>query len=59
VIMATHSPVLMAYPRARLPLLSKYGLAAVSLEETEHFRLTREFCADPRAFVAAARAEDA
>jgi predicted ATPase len=59
VIMATHSPVLMAYPGARLLLLSKYGLAPVSLEETEHFRLTREFCADPRAFVAAALAEDA
>jgi len=51
VIMATHSTVLMAYPGARLLLLSKYGLAPASPEETEHFGLTREFCADPRAFV--------
>ncbi len=58
VIMATHSPVLMAFPGARLLLLSKYDLAPVSLEETEHFRLTREFCADPRAFVDAALEEE-
>jgi len=56
--MATHSPVLMAYPGARLLLLSKYGLAPVSLEEAEHFKLTREFCADPRAFVDAALEEE-
>ena len=54
VIMATHSPVLMAYPGAALLRLSASGLAPVALEETEHFRLLREFCADPRAFVAAA-----
>jgi predicted ATPase len=54
VIMATHSPVLMAYPGARLLMLSKYGLDPVSVEQTEHFRLLREFCADPAAFVDAA-----
>ena len=54
VIMATHSPLLMAYPGAQLRLLTKDGLAPVSLEETEHFRLTRDFCLDPAAFVEAA-----
>jgi predicted ATPase len=54
VIMATHSPLLMAYPGAQLLSLSKYGLDPVRLEETEHFRLTREFCMDPAAFVDAA-----
>ena len=54
VIMATHSPLLMAYPGARLLLLSKYGLDPVSLEQTEHFRLIREFCANPTAFVESA-----
>jgi predicted ATPase len=57
VIMATHAPILMAYPNARLLRLTKYGLAPVTLEETEHFRLIREFCADPAAFLEAMMAE--
>lgn len=53
VIMATHAPMLMAYPNARLLRLAKYGLEPVTLEETDHYRLMREFCADPRGFVEA------
>src|SRR5262249_15143011 len=49
VIMATHSPILMAYPNARLLQLSKYGLESTSVEQTGHYRLMREFCADPAA----------
>src|SRR5262249_62223371 len=45
VIMATHAPMLMAYPGARLLRLSKYGLEPVTVEETDHYRLMREFCA--------------
>jgi predicted ATPase len=51
VIMATHSPMLMAYPAARLLRLSKYGLEAIAVEETDHFRLMREFCVDPNSFI--------
>ena len=51
VIMATHSPMLMAYPGARLLRLSKYGLDPVRVEETDHYRLMREFWADPKTFV--------
>ncbi len=54
VVIATHSPILMAYPGARLLRLSKYGLDPITLEETEHFKLIREFCADPAAFVESA-----
>jgi predicted ATPase len=57
VIMATHAPILMAYPNVRLLRLGKYGLEPVTLEATEHFRLMREFCADPAAFVAAMLSE--
>ena len=53
VIMATHSPMLMAYPGARLLRLSKYGLEPVTVEETDHYRVLREFCADPAGFVEA------
>jgi len=52
VIMATHSPFLMAYPDARLLRLSKYGPEPVTLQETDHYRLLREFCTNPRAFIA-------
>ena len=51
VIMATHSPMLMAYGNARLLQLTKYGLAPVAVEDTEHFRLMREFWADPQGFI--------
>jgi predicted ATPase len=58
VLMATHSPLLMAYPGAQLLQLSPRGLVPVTLQETEHFALTRDFCADPAAFVNAALEDD-
>ena len=54
IIMATHSPMLMAYPNARLLRLSKYGLETVTIEQTDHYKVMREFCADPAGFVQAA-----
>jgi predicted ATPase len=56
VIMATHSPMLMAFPGARLLRLTKYALEPVSVEQTDHYRLMREFC-DPAGFVGAALGE--
>jgi predicted ATPase len=57
VVMATHSPVLMAYPGARLLQLTKYGLEPVTVEATDHFRIMREFCDDPAGFVEGVLAE--
>jgi predicted ATPase len=54
IIMATHAPMLMAYPNARLLRLSKYGLEPVSVEQTDHYKFMREFCDDPAGFVEAA-----
>src|ERR1700712_2452870 len=54
VIMATHAPMLMAYPNARLLRLSKYGLEPVTVRETDHYKVMREFCDDPDGFVQAA-----
>jgi predicted ATPase len=51
VIMATHSPMLMAYPNAQLLQLTKYGLDTVRVEDTEHYRLMREFWMNPKAFI--------
>lgn len=52
VIMATHSPLLMAYPRAQLLQVSPAGLTPICLEDTEHFRLLREFCQHPHRWIA-------
>jgi predicted ATPase len=42
-IVATHSPIIMAYPGATIYLLSQDGIADVEYEDTEHFSLTRDF----------------
>jgi predicted ATPase len=57
VIMATHSPMLMAYPNATLLLLTKYGLEPTTVESTDHYKTLREFFDDPRGFVEAAIGE--
>jgi predicted ATPase len=54
IIMATHSPMLMAYPGARLLRLSKDGLEPVTVKQTDHYKIMREFCDDPAGFVEAA-----
>jgi predicted ATPase len=58
VIMATHSPLLMAYPGARLLQLTPAGLAPIAVENTEHYRAMREFWRDPQGFVAQVLAGD-
>ncbi|MBS2026713.1 MAG: AAA family ATPase [Deltaproteobacteria bacterium] len=45
-IIATHSPILMAYPGALLYSLSERGIEQVEYEQTEHFALTRDFLLD-------------
>jgi predicted ATPase len=45
-IIATHSPILMAYPDATIYELGADGIRTVEYEETEHFRITRDFLTD-------------
>jgi predicted ATPase len=47
-IIATHSPILMAYPDAHIYSCSPSGLERIAYEETEHYRLTRQFILDPK-----------
>lgn len=42
-IIATHSPILMAYPNAKIYLLSETGIREVAYEETEHYQIARDF----------------
>lgn len=46
-IIATHSPILMAYPEARIYQLSEDGITPTAYRETEHYCLTRRFLEDP------------
>ena len=46
-IIATHSPILMAYPGAKILLLDASGFNEVRYEDTEHYAVTREFLANP------------
>lgn len=45
-VIATHSPILLAYPHARIYEFSERGIHAIAYEETEHYRVTRDFLAN-------------
>ena len=51
IVLATHSPLLMAYPGATLLRIQGDSLLPAKLEDTDHFRLFRDFCEDPKYFV--------
>lgn len=46
-IIATHSPILMAFPDACLYQLTETGIKQVDYRETEHYCLTKRFLNDP------------
>jgi predicted ATPase len=46
-IIATHSPMLMAYPGACIYELSEQGIAKVAYKDTEHYRMTKQFLENP------------
>ena len=46
-VIATHSPILMAYPGARILVLQGDTIQTVPYRETEHYRLTRQFLEQP------------
>lgn len=50
-VIATHSPLLMALPKARIYLLSDRGIEEVEYQETEHYDLTKSFLNSPEDFL--------
>jgi predicted ATPase len=42
-LIATHAPILMAYPDATIYLFTADGIKKVAYEETEHYQVTRNF----------------
>lgn len=51
-IIATHSPILMAYPNATIYHCVDGQIQQTPYDELEHVRLTRDFLNDPSAFLA-------
>lgn len=51
-VIATHSPILMAYPNSRIYQIGAGGLEPVRLEDTEHYIVARRFLNDPRGQIA-------
>lgn len=46
-LIATHSPILMAFPGAQIFVLSDSGIKETPYQETEHYILTKEFLNHP------------
>lgn len=46
-IIATHSPILLAYPGADIFSLDETGIAKVKYKETEHYQITKAFLDNP------------
>jgi predicted ATPase len=51
VVMATHSPILLAFPGAALLSFDTSPLGPVRYEDLEHVTLMRDFLRDPEAFL--------
>ena len=50
-IVATHSPILLAYPEAKILQLTGDGISEITYEETEHYMVTRRFLSDYRRMI--------
>ena len=50
-VIATHSPIIMSYPRARILSLDEDGIGPVEYTETEHFTVMKRFMADHEAML--------
>ncbi len=50
-IIATHSPLLLAFPGARIYSFDESPIAPVAWTDTDNVRLTREFLADPERYL--------
>ena len=42
-IIATHSPILLSYPNAKILQFGESGISEIDFEDTEHYAVTRDF----------------
>jgi predicted ATPase len=57
-LIATHSPILMAYPDAHIYSFSTAGIQRIPYHETEHYQITRDFLANPDRMLSVLLARD-
>lgn len=50
-IIATHAPIVMAYPGATIYRLDENGICPVAYDDTEHVQATRDFLNDRDRFL--------
>ena len=50
-IIATHSPILMAFPNAEILQFSESGIEKVKYYETEHYKTTKLFIEEPEKMI--------
>jgi predicted ATPase len=50
-VVATHSPIVMAYPNAQLYWMSTEGMRPARFQDVDHFQITKRFLADPGSFL--------
>jgi predicted ATPase len=51
-IVASHSPILLAYPGAKIYSFDRAPVASISYEETEYYRLYKDFINNPDKYLA-------
>ncbi|WP_418602258.1 AAA family ATPase [Hwangdonia sp.] len=50
-IIATHSPMLLAYPKASIYEITPESMKQTALENTDHYSVTKSFLNNPNAFL--------
>lgn len=50
-IIATHSPILLCYPKATIFNFDENGITKLHYKETEHYQLTRNFLENPEVYL--------
>ncbi len=46
-VIATHSPIIMSYPNAKIYSFSEAGIVPIAYQDTEHYRVTKSFLDNP------------
>lgn len=46
-VIATHSPIIMSYPNAKIYSFSEAGIVPIAYQDTENFRVTKSFLDNP------------
>ena len=50
-IIATHSPILLAYPNAKIITISEKGYKEVKYEDTDHYQVYKSFLQDHQGMI--------